>query len=97
MFDSRDPKNDVEARAKIVLCAMLSATLILFICLYRLQISDAGKYALLSDQNRIRVSPILPKRGRIITADGKTVAGNACTDRLRIAPPRKNLPKTCGF
>jgi penicillin-binding protein 2 len=81
-LDRLDERSDPKFRAKIVfsVMALLSATLIAN--LYRLQIRDAEKYDLMSKKNRIRVSLILPKRGRIITSDGKTVAGNICRYKL---------------
>jgi penicillin-binding protein 2 len=81
MFD-QDSQSDPKFKAKIILFLMLSLSALLAINLYRLQISDAEKYELMSNKNRIRVSPILPKRGRIITSDGKIVAGNVCKYKL---------------
>ena len=42
--------------------------------LYLLQIKHVQKYQLMSDRNRIRVLPLVPKRGRIISADDKVLA-----------------------
>jgi penicillin-binding protein 2 len=61
---------------------MLFLGILLILNLYWLQIGDAEKYVLLSNKNRIRILPILPKRGRIITSDGKTIAGNICRYKL---------------
>jgi penicillin-binding protein 2 len=36
----------------------------------------------MSDKNRIRLSPVLPKRGRIITSDGKIIASSVHRYRL---------------
>jgi penicillin-binding protein 2 len=82
VFNYRDPRIDVKTRIKIIFCLMLSAIVLPLVSLYRLQVVDAEKYTLLSDRNRIRLSPLLPKRGRIITSDGKTVAGNNSRYRL---------------
>ncbi|MDR1982235.1 MAG: penicillin-binding protein 2 [Holosporaceae bacterium] len=82
MFDSNDPKNSIKLRAKTVFYAILILNLILIISLYRLQINNAEKYVLLSNRNRIRLSPILPKRGHIMTSDGKIIAGNICRYKL---------------
>ena len=51
-----------------VLCLVLIGSL------YLLQIKHARKYQLMSDRNRIRVLPLVPKRGRIISADDKVLA-----------------------
>jgi penicillin-binding protein 2 len=36
----------------------------------------------MSNKNRIKLLPILPKRGRVISADGKIIAGNVCRHKL---------------
>ncbi|MDR2781771.1 MAG: penicillin-binding protein 2 [Holosporaceae bacterium] len=82
MLNHANHKNDIKLRAGIVFCIILLMTAVLVTALYRLQVSDAEKYVLLSDKNRIRVLPILPRRGHIITSDGKIVAGNTCRYKL---------------
>ncbi|MDR0968646.1 MAG: penicillin-binding protein 2 [Holosporaceae bacterium] len=81
MFN-RNPKDEVKFRAKIVILTTIGLSAVLIANLFRLQIIEANKYELLSKKNRIRVSPILPKRGRIITSDGKIVARNAYRYKL---------------
>ncbi len=51
-----------------VLCLLLIGNL------YLLQVKHSQKYRLMSDRNRIRVFPIVPKRGRIISSDNKVIA-----------------------
>jgi penicillin-binding protein 2 len=75
-------KDDIRFRARIVFGVMLLMSALLTIHLYQLQISNAEKYALMSNKNRIRVLPILPKRGHIITSDGKIAAGNSYRYKL---------------
>lgn len=72
MFDSND--NNFYDRAKIifVVVAVLIGTLIYN--LYVIQVRFSEKYSMLSDKNRIRLSPIMPKRGKIISSDGKVIA-----------------------
>lgn len=82
MFDSYTFKDDIKFRAKIIFGAVLLLSIALVVNLYWLQISNAEKYALLSDKNRIRLIPIMPKRGHIITSDGKIIAGNICRYKL---------------
>lgn len=61
-------------RIKAVSFIVLFFAGLLIFSAYRLQILYHQKYTLISDKNRIRVAPILPRRGRIITADGVTIA-----------------------
>lgn len=61
-------------RIKTVSTIILILTCILIFSAYRLQILYNEKYTLISDKNRVRITPILPRRGRIITADGKVIA-----------------------
>ncbi|MDR0580663.1 MAG: penicillin-binding protein 2, partial [Holosporaceae bacterium] len=81
MFDNK-PVDGVKFRAKIIFGIILFLSAVLAFNLYRLQIGSAEKYMLLSNKNRIRLLPILPRRGRIITADGKIIAGNMCKYKL---------------
>ncbi|MDR1334135.1 MAG: penicillin-binding protein 2 [Holosporaceae bacterium] len=82
MFSRVNHKDDLKLRAVIIFLIMLTGGAILIVNLYWLQIVNAEKYVLLSHRNRIRLLPVLPKRGRIITADGKIVAGNNCHYKL---------------
>lgn len=61
-------------RIKTVAAVILLLTFVLIFSAYRLQILYNEKYTLISDKNRIRIIPVLPKRGRIITSDGKIIA-----------------------
>ncbi|MDR0753511.1 MAG: penicillin-binding protein 2 [Holosporaceae bacterium] len=82
MFDDNKPENSIKFRAKIIFAIIMFLNAILAFNLYRLQIGNAEKYILLSNKNRIRLLPILPRRGHIITADGKIIAGNMCKYKL---------------
>nr|MCR5225251.1 hypothetical protein [Alphaproteobacteria bacterium] len=75
-FNRSQFRRDLLVIVVCVLCGLLIANL------YILQIGNSDKYMILSDKNRIRLIPSLPKRGRIITSDGKTVAGNVCRYKL---------------
>ncbi len=69
-------------RSKVVSIIILLLCLILIANLYLLQIRYSKKYQLMSDKNRIKVLPLLPKRGRIFSADGIILANNEYTHRL---------------
>ncbi|GHU12212.1 penicillin-binding protein 2 [Alphaproteobacteria bacterium] len=59
--------------------------------LYYLQVDCHNKYAMLSEKNRVRLSPSLPKRGRIFTADGKLIASNKYKYKLTIESCAENI------
>ncbi len=61
--------------------------------LYYLQISESEKYQLLADGNRIRLNPVLPKRGKILDKNGNILADGNPRYRVLFDPPsrkRKN-------
>lgn len=69
-------------RQNILITIVCLMSCVLIAKLYILQVQNSEKYMVLSDKNRIRLTPLTPKRGRIITSDGKVVAGNSCRYRL---------------
>ena len=74
MLKDRDFKEILAFRKNVVLILICIFCLILIGNLYILQIRHARKYRLMSDRNRIRVLPVIPKRGRIISSDDKVLA-----------------------
>src|ERR1700749_4522993 len=50
--------------------------LILAYGLWRLQVMQSDKYALLAEQNRIRNVPILAPRGKILDREGRVIVDN---------------------
>ena len=81
---NRDNKHNFKKTARFVLVVSFTFLIILVCKLFVLQILESKKYATLSDKNRIRVYPIVQRRGRIISADGKVVAQNRQRYRLSI-------------
>jgi penicillin-binding protein 2 len=55
---------------------ILGIFLILTYGLWRLQVMQSGKYALLAEQNRIRNVPILAPRGKILDREGRMIVDN---------------------
>ena len=82
MLGSDESKKIFQQRVNIVLGIILFLFLGVMAKLFWLQIYDANKYSLMSDRNRIRLSPVLPKRGKIFSADGKVLA--RCKNRYRL-------------
>ena len=54
--------------------------------LYQLQVVQAGRYALLADENRISIRLIAPPRGRILDRFGAVLAANRPTYRAVLIP-----------
>lgn len=54
--------------------------------LYYLQFTRAGEYATLSENNRIKLSPIVPERGHLLDRLGNTLASNTKNYRLFFDP-----------
>lgn len=77
-------------RIKTVTAVVLLLTCILIVSAYRLQIIYNEKYTLISDKNRVRITPVLPRRGRIITADGKVIARSINRYKLVVARCSEN-------
>ncbi len=82
MLRDDDFHKELIFRSKVVSIIILLLCLILIANLYLLQIRYSKKYQLMSDKNRIKVLPLLPKRGRIFSADGIILANNEYTHRL---------------
>ena len=77
--NNNDAKKDFNNRALAIFAVVFLLTGVLVYNLYVLQIRFVEKYSMLSDKNRIRLSPVIPKRGKFITADGKVIASsNRC-------------------
>ncbi len=75
-------------RERAVLSAVLVAgTFILLLArLYDLQIANHSHYQTLSDDNRVRVFPVVPTRGLILDRNGETLADNTPNYQLVITP-----------
>ncbi|HRY26580.1 MAG TPA: penicillin-binding protein 2, partial [Geminicoccaceae bacterium] len=58
--------------------------------LWQLQVDDASRYALLAEENRVNQRLIVPPRGRIFDREGRVLARNVPSYRLRIV--RENTP-----
>ncbi|MDR2646088.1 MAG: penicillin-binding protein 2 [Holosporaceae bacterium] len=91
MLHNDDTKKEIQLRIKIVLSMVLLMMGLLVYYLYFLQVDCHHKYAMLSEKNRIRLSPLLPKRGRIFTADGKVIASNKYKYTLTLESCAENV------
>ncbi|MDR1561187.1 MAG: penicillin-binding protein 2 [Holosporaceae bacterium] len=82
MLVDNDLRKDLKLRVRVTLIIIYVLYGVLLVNLFVLQVYQAEKYTLLSDKNRVKLAPILPKRGRIITSDGKFVATSSYKYRL---------------
>ncbi|MDR1032078.1 MAG: penicillin-binding protein 2 [Holosporales bacterium] len=69
-------------RIRFAISATVLLTIVLIGRLYYLQVVQHEKYALLSNRNRIRIRPIIPKRGRIIALNNIPLAFTGAKYRL---------------
>ncbi len=76
------------ARAMLSALAVGLALLALGIGYWRLQIQQHEAYSTRSDENRIRLEPIVPARGLVYDRNGVLLADNAPAYRLDIVPER---------
>ena len=63
-------------RLTAVQYVVLFIFLLLAYGLWRLQVMQSGKYALLAEQNRVRNVPILAPRGKILDREGRVIVDN---------------------
>ena len=57
-----EKNNDINRRVFFVGGGMIILSSFLLSRLWKLQVSEQDKYLLLSDKNRIRITPLFPKR-----------------------------------
>lgn len=82
MLKDSEFRQQLVYRKNFLLAIISILGIVLIVNLYILQIKNAKKYQLLSDKNRIRVQPIIPRRGRIISSDGKILA--YCNNKYKL-------------
>lgn len=81
------------SRRALVLAGLKASLLVALMGrLYYLQIIKSEKYKTLSDSNRIRLSIIPPKRGKIIDAHGEEIAVNQNFYRILFDPVQARKP-----
>lgn len=63
-------------RALVLAGAQMAALGVLAAKLYQVQVVEGGRYATLSDSNRISARMIAPPRGRLLDRNGTVIGGN---------------------
>lgn len=73
---------------RVLFMGIVQAFLLMVIIgrLYILQVLHSEKYAMLSDDNRIRTRSVLPRRGEILDRRGRVLAKNIDNYRVEIIP-----------
>ena len=84
MRDDKLKEQLFERRAVVLGGLKLAAVLALTTRLYQLQILESGQYTMLSEENRIKLIPVLPDRGKILDRFGKILAENRNYYRIQL-------------
>lgn len=74
------------SRGWVVICLALALVLVLLLQLFRLQIISHDKYLQMSEENRIRVTPIPAVRGRILDRQGRLLVSDRPSYTVSIVP-----------
>ena len=77
-----EKNNDINRRVFFVGGGMIILSSFLLSRLWKLQVSEQDKYLLLSDKNRIRITPLFPKRGIFYDRNGNELALNSSNFKL---------------
>ena len=75
-----------DARARIGLFIVASAVVILFGGLVKLQVFDHARLSAQSENNRIRVVPIIPRRGHVVDRNGAVIIDNRPSYTISVVP-----------
>jgi penicillin-binding protein 2 len=88
MFDHDDQVSRKVFSRRIVLAGGLQAAALTALGwrFFELQVLEGSRYAPLADENRINVTVLAPKRGRIFDRQGRELAGNAEVFRATLVP-----------
>ncbi|MDZ4722552.1 MAG: penicillin-binding protein 2 [candidate division Zixibacteria bacterium] len=87
-------KVSLAVREQFGLVVIGAIFLLLTIGLIKLQVIDHDELAEKSENNRIRVVPIIPQRGLIIDREGRVMAGNRPSYTLSVIPAEEEKGQT---
>ena len=79
-------KYSLEKRRRVGMIIAALAMLVLAAGLFKLQVVDHRALAIQSENNRIRVVPIVPRRGRIYDREGRVIIDNRPSYTVSIVP-----------
>ena len=79
-------------RALLAFSGVLLGVIALALWYFQLQVVDYRAYATLSQENRVKVRPVVPGRGLIVDRDGRVLADNVPAFRLEVVPDEAGDP-----
>ena len=77
-----EKNNGINRRVFFVGGGMVLLSSLLLSRLWNLQIEQKDKFILLSDKNRVRLTPVFPERGNFLDRNGKELAINSSNFKL---------------
>jgi len=81
-----EKNNGINRRVFFVGGGMVLLSSLLLSRLWNLQIEQKDKFILLSDKNRVRLTPVFPERGNFLDRNGKELAINSSNFKLSFVP-----------
>ena len=79
-------------RAVLAFAGVLLGLVALGLWYFKLQVVDYSAYATLSQENRVKMRPVVPGRGLIVDRDGQVLADNVPAFRLEVVPEEAGDP-----
>jgi penicillin-binding protein 2 len=81
------------ARAGVAMLVVLAMLGVLAVWYFRLQVIQHAEFATRSEQNRIKLKPVVPGRGLILDRKGRILADNVPAYRLDVTPSEAGDPE----
>lgn len=79
-------------RAVLAFSGVLLGVIALGLWYFKLQVVDYRAYATLSQENRVKLRPVVPGRGLVYDRDGQVLADNVPAFRLEVVPDEAGDP-----
>ena len=79
-------------RAALAFAGVLLGVIALGLWYFKLQVVDYRAYATLSQENRVKLRPVVPGRGLVYDRDGQVLADNVPAFRLEVVPDEAGDP-----
>ena len=87
-------KLSLEGRERVGYAVVLTLFLVLAIGLVKLQVVEHRQQAIQSENNRIRVVPIVPRRGLVYDRNGRVIIDNRPSYTVSVVPAEQVAEKT---
>ena len=79
-------------RALLAFGGVVVGVVALALWYFKLQVVDYTAYATLSQENRVKLRPVVPGRGLVYDRDGRVLADNVPAFRLEVVPEEAGDP-----